>query len=241
MWIPEDQSERKHLLGLLHKYSLPMVCHQFQPNGNSINAYCRSFEYYLNLALEYEPVLVNSQSGKDYFTLDEQLKVVDLAQEFSVRNNIGIVHETHRGCMNFSPYNAMDLFRLRPLMRITADFSHWVCVTESYLENCTAIMNEAMRRTWHIHARIGHTEGPQVPDPRAKEWQEAVDICFKWWDKIIQHRLANGEDYLTITPEFGPPPYMTTLPDSGKPISDQFEINNYMKSILRNRYDAYNK
>jgi len=38
----------------------------------------------------------------------------------------------------------------------------------------------------------------------------------------------------TITPEFGPPPYMLTDPQTGKPLADQFDINCYVKDLIRN-------
>jgi sugar phosphate isomerase/epimerase len=236
-WIPEDAMEKRKFLHLLNEYKLPLVCHQLQARGASLKEFCRSFEYYLNLSMECNPVLINSHTGRDYFTRDEQLKVIDTAQEFSVKNKIRIAHETHRGRIGFSPYNAMDLFALRPDMKITADFSHWVCVTESYLENSQETLDEAIKRTEHIHARVGHTEGPQVTDPRAREWHEATRIFFAWWDKIIEHKKNSGEQVFTITPEFGPPPYMATLPSTGLPVADQFEINNYMKNELRKRYE----
>ncbi len=235
-WIPEDAIERNKFLRLLDEYKMPIVCHQLQAKGKDINEFCRSFEYYLNLSMECNPVLINSHSGRDYFTTEEQLRVIDTAQEFSVRNNVRIAHETHRGRLGFSPYNASTLFALRQDMKITADFSHWVCVTESYLENCLETIDEAIKRTEHIHARIGYPEGPQVTDPRAKEWSFATDIFLAWWDKIIEYKMNSGEQVFTITPEFGPPPYMITLPSTGKPIADQFEINNYMKEVLKSKY-----
>lgn len=235
-WVPEDAIERKEFLRLLHKYSFPIVCHEFHAKGSDIKEFCRSYEYYLNLSMECNPLLINSHSGKDYFTTDEQLKVIDTAQEFSIKKNITIAHETHRGRIGFSPYNAMDLFSLRPEMKITADFSHWVCVTESYLENCLETVDEAIKRTEHIHARIGHTESPQITDPRAKEWHYATGIFLEWWDKIIEYKIKKADEVFTITPEFGPPPYMVTLPSTGMPIADNFEINNYMKNELKKRY-----
>ena len=236
-WVPEDATERKKFLRLLSEYQMPIVCHQLQAKGTGIKEFCRSFEYYLNLSMECYPILINSHTGRDYFTTDEQLKVIDTAQEFSIKKNIRIAHETHRGRVGFSPYNAMDLFALRPDMKITADFSHWVCVTESYLENCLETVDEAIKRTEHIHARIGYTEGPQITDPRAKEWLNATGIFLAWWDKVIEYKMNNGEKVFTMTPEFGPPPYMVTLPSTGMPIANQFEINNYMKNLLKNRYE----
>ena len=85
--------------------------------------------------------------------MEEQLLVIDTAEKFSIKNNIRIAHETHRGRIGFSPGNASKLFNLRPGMKITADLSHWVCVTESYLENFQQALSEAIVRTEHVHAK----------------------------------------------------------------------------------------
>jgi sugar phosphate isomerase/epimerase len=231
--LPEETTERKKFIRLLNEYQVPVVIQQHLANGTDFKTFCRSFEYYLDLCLECNPVLINSHTGKDYFSLDEQLMLIDIAQDFAIKKNVCIVHETHRGRAGFSPYNAMELFARRPEMKITADFSHWVCVTESYLENCLDIVNEAMKRTEHIHARVGYPQGPQVPDPRAADWQQATGIFMSWWNQVIAGKRNAGAQTLTITPEFGPPPYMVTLPSTGMAIADQFEINNYMKDILR--------
>lgn len=230
-WIPESVKERKNFIQLLDEYRLPIVCHQHQAKGDNINAFCKSFEYYLNLCMECDPVLINSHSGRDYFDINEQLRIVDVAAEFSVKNNIRVVHETHRGRLGFSPYNAKELFDLRPEMKVTADLSHWVCVTESYLENCVEIVDEMITRTEHIHARVGHPQGPQVPDPRTTEWQHATNVFMNWWTRILN---MAGKEMLTVTPEFGPPPYMLTTPSTGQPVADQFELNCFIKDLIRN-------
>lgn len=231
--VPEHPTERKNFVRLLGEYKLPIICHQHQAKGNNIDEFCRSFEYYLNLCMECNPMLINSHSGKDYFSLNDQLRVIDTANEFAIKHNIRVAHETHRGRLGFSPYNAKELFDLRPDMKITADFSHWVCVTESYLENCKDILDEAISRTEHIHARIGYPEGPQVPDPRVTEWQYATNVFMDWWTRIVAHKRASGEKTFTITPEFGPPPYMVTDPSTGKPLADQFELNCFIKDLIR--------
>jgi hypothetical protein len=76
----------------------------------------------LQLSLESDPILINSHSGRDYFTLEEQLKVIETAENFSVKNNIRVAHETHRSRIGFGPVNSRYLFKLSLAMQITADF-----------------------------------------------------------------------------------------------------------------------
>lgn len=231
-WVPEQPAERKKFNQLLAQYKVPVVCHQHQAKGNNIKAFCRSFEYYLSLCLESGPLLINSHSGRDYFSIEDQLRVIDTANEFAAAHGVQVIHETHRGRLGYSPYNAGELFKLRPEMKITADLSHWVCVTESYLNHCSTIVAEAINRAAHIHARVGHTQGPQVPDPRAAEWQYATNIFLSWWLRILEAKKMQGATTFTITPEFGPPPYMFTDPLTGRPVADQFELNCFTKDLI---------
>jgi hypothetical protein len=119
---------------------------------------------------------------------------------------------------------------------ITADFSHWCNVSESLLEQQQEAVDLAISRTIHIHARVGHAESAQVSDPRAEEWNAEVEAHLKWWDHIIQHRLKSGAQLATITPEFGPAPYMPALPYTKMPVANQWDINVHMMGILKKRY-----
>ena len=84
-----------------------------------------------------------------------------------------------------------------------------------------------------IPARVGFPEGPQVPDPRVPEWKDALDKHVSWWTRVIDQRKKEGWEIFTITPEFGPYPYMTILPFSKMPIADQWEVNLFMMEYLK--------
>lgn len=94
----------------------------------------------------------------------------------------------------------------------------------------------AISRTDHIHARIGHTQAAQIPDPRAPEWEKAIDYHLKWWDKIIETHKQKGTEVFTICPEFGPYPYMPEIPFSRQPVADLWEVNLYIRDLLNKRY-----
>ncbi len=66
-----------------------------------------------------------------------------------------------------------------PELKLTLDISHWCNVHESLLQDQQDTVNKALDRTEHIHARIGHQEGPQVNDPRAPEWDEVVKLILR--------------------------------------------------------------
>ena len=238
-WIPVDPAEKKILFDYLEKHEMYMVSHQYRAEGSTFDKFRSSFIQNLYECAEAAPLLINSHTGRDYFSLPQNLELIDAASEFSAKTGIDVAHETHRGRVGYSPYMISEIFNKRPDFRITADFSHWVCVTESMLENIKEIVDEAIKRSLHIHARVGFEQGPQVADPRAPEWGYAVDKFLEWWEQIILANLNSGRAVLPITTEFGPAPYMPKMPFSGKPLADQFEVNCYMKKILNYHFGCY--
>ena len=108
---------------------------------------------------------------------------------------------------------------------------------ESLLADQQDTIDLVLPRVDHVHARIGHQEGPQVNDPRAPEWEDAVKAHFAWWDKIVELKKQKG-DTLTVLTEFGPPTYMPTLPYTQQPLADQWAINVYMMKLFRQRYQS---
>ena len=124
-------------------------------------------------------------------------------------------------------------------IKITFDVSHWCNVHESLLADQQETVNMTLERVEHIHARIGHPEGPQVNDPRAPEWENVVKAHFAWWDKVVERKKKNGER-MTFLTEFGPPDYMPTTAYTRQPLANQWEINVYMMQLLRKRYKLSN-
>ena len=163
MWLPEDPLLKKQLFGYLQKYEMCIVTHQHQASGATFDDFKLSFQKNLSLCSEPTPLLINSHTGRDYFSLEQNLTLIDIANEFSVKSGITVVHETHRGRLGYSPQITEQIFKMKKDFMITADFSHWVCVTESFLENFSQTLSEAIERTLHVHARVGYEEGPQVP------------------------------------------------------------------------------
>lgn len=236
IWIPDKKSEKKLLFDYLQQHEMYIVAHQHAAQGSTFKMFKSSFVKNLYTCAEPEPLLINSHTGRDYFTLDQNVELLDAAQEFSEKTGITVVHETHRGRFGYSPQAMEIILNMRNNIKLTADFSHWVCVTESMLENFMDTLNEAIARTRHVHARVGYEQGPQIPDPRAPEWDYALQTFLSWWDKIVDVNQKIGTEVLTFTTEFGPVPYMPILPFTGEPVADQFEINCFMKDLLNKRY-----
>ena len=181
------------------------------------------------------PLYINCHSGRDHFSFDTNKKFVEHTLQLSNDTGITICHETHRSRIMFAAHIARQYIEQYAALKLTFDVSHWCNVHESLLADQQGTLDMVLERVEHIHARIGHPESPQVNDPRAPEWDDAVKAHFGWWDKIIERKKRNGER-MTILTEFGPPNYMPTLPYTQQPLGNQWDINVHMMKVLRERY-----
>jgi len=234
MGVPADPEERAELRGLLTELGLSLVVQQWT-RGDTPEEHADSFEQQYRAAVDLGPLLVNSQSGRDIYSTAENLLVIDRGHALEAELGVPVCHEVHRGRATFCTATTLALLDARPDLRLTADFSHWCCVHESLLADQDAAVQHAIEHTYHIHARVGHAEGPQVNDPRAPEWRSAVEAHVGWWQRIVDHQRALGRETMTICPEFGPPGYMPTLPFTRQPVTSLWEVNLHMKELLKAR------
>jgi sugar phosphate isomerase/epimerase len=173
---------------------------------------------------EYEPLKIGLHSGRDSMTRDEGCALFEMALSVEAQIGIPVAHETHRGRIFYSPWDTLFYLRQFEMLKIVADYSHWVNVCERLPDDQAEALELANRRTFHIHARIGYEEGPQVPDPSAPEYAAQRAWHERQWQQIKQWRAAAGDDILTLTPEYGPPPYQHTLPHTNVPVADNWQV-----------------
>lgn len=237
IWWPASPKAQEDLFAALKKYDLNVgfLCGGNEPDASS---HLRSFQKGLDAALKntYQtPLYINCHSGKDYFSYEENKLFIDYTSRMHKETGVPIYHETHRGRMLYAAPIARQFMEKNEDLKLTLDISHWCVVHESLLADQEDTIRLAIGRAEHIHARVGHAEGPQVNDPRAPEWKEALQAHLGWWDKIIERKKQAGEK-ATILTEFGPPDYMPTLPYTRQALANQWQINVYMMKLLRERY-----
>lgn len=235
MALPLDEKERQVIVDTLQDYNLELIGQYWQSFESDLDEHAQNYEKYLRNLIAAQPIFINCQTGKDFFTFDQNKHLFELADRISAETGVKIIHETHRGKSLFAAHIAQDYLGKLPDLRICLDISHWCNVHESLLENQTEAVDLAISRADHIHSRVGHLEGPQVVDPRAPEWEHTLNTHLAWWDKIVETHRQKGTQ-LTINTEFGPAPYMTLLPYTQLPISNQWEINVFMMNLLKARY-----
>jgi sugar phosphate isomerase/epimerase len=237
IWWNFDDSVTDQVFSALKKYGLQVgfLCAGHEPRFQDNFASFTKMVHAAATNSRQRPLYINCHSGKDFFAFEDNQRFMDYTMQLAKETGIKICHETHRSRILYSAPVARQYFEKIEGLRITLDISHWCNVSESLLQDQQETVDLALERTDHVHARIGHQEGPQVNDPRAPEWEEAVKVHFAWWDRVVELKRAKGE-VLTVLTEFGPPHYMPALPYTVQPVSDQWAINVHMMNLLRKRY-----
>lgn len=234
VWYPAEPKAREELLHAFNQHNLKIgfLVGGWEPDPVK---HLEQFKNSLRGAAEEKPVYINCHSGRDFFSSHENAAFLEYSFEIAKSRGVPVYHETHRSRILYSAPVSRPIIEQFPGLRITLDASHWCNVHESLLADQKGTLAITLERTDHVHARIGHPEGPQVNDPRAPEWKDAVAAHFAWWDQIVERKKREGRR-MTFLTEFGPVDYLPALPYTRQPVADQWEINLHMLNTLRTRY-----
>ena len=236
IWVPNDQKDRDDFFDAIAKNNLEFGFLA----GNSGKTFQENFDAFqmqTERAAGLKPVFVNCHSGTDFYTPAQNDKFIEHTLKLEKSTEVPIYHETHRARILFAAHVTKEYLNRHPQLRLTLDISHWCCVAASLLANQTEAVDMALKRTDHIHSRVGFDNGPQIPEPRAPEFASAVDAHFAWWDKVVEYKSEEGKP-LTMTTEFGPPGYMWTLPYTKQPVANLWDVNVHMMRMWRERYQS---
>ncbi len=207
--------------------------HILSPQTANISDFIAEIKRYWLYLAAFEPTFINSHTGKDYFTFDQNSRILEAYEQLSQQTGIPVYHEIHRGRFSFHAPSLVPYLQRFPSLSLVGDFSHFCVVSESLLEGQEVFIEQIIPHIKHIHARVGSQQASQVSDPAAPEWQPHLHRFLDWWKQMVAYHRQRGTDTLSITPEFGPSPYMPALPFTQQPIGNQWEINLFMKDFLR--------
>lgn len=181
----------------------------------------------------------NSHSGYEGWKMSEKEDFFRQCLQIEKELDIEVLHETHRRRIFYNPWDTRDILLKFPELKVTADLSHWFVVLSNDLDGEMDIITLLAERTQLIHARVGYDNGPQVNDPRTPENQVWLEAHEKCWDMIWKSQQKRGLPYSYMEPEFGPPPYMPTLPSSNEPVANLWDICEWQTERQIKRFHAW--
>lgn len=180
-----------------------------------------------------DPLRVTVLTGSDSWPWPVQHRFWGEALALAEASGLPVSFETHRSRSLCSPWLLEPYLEAFPALRLTADISHWCAVAERLMTPELEPVRAMAARVDHIHARVGHAQGPSVGHPFAPEWTEALEAHRRCWQLFARERSEASQGPFTITPEFGPDGYLPQLPFTRQPVADLLEINGAMADWLR--------
>ena len=234
-FIDEFMSELERIRKTSHPDFIFIAQQVLSNEKETVAAYSERLTKRLNFLVGLNPNAINSHTGKDFFEFEENCNIIEKVEELGRAVGIPIWHEIHRGRFSFHLRTLLDYLNIFPNLKLIADLSHFCVVSESDLSDQQELLTRIYPNIQHIHARVGFEQSPQVNHPFAPEWNKHLDRYTTWWKEIIQFHSQNGAAHFTITPEFGPFPYMPQAPFTQQPLADQWEVNRLMKKYLQEK------
>lgn len=233
VWMPGSEEAKKTLKEGLEKHQLKVIFLHGTNKSLPFEESLKNYETGLKEILTWNPVKVNNHTGNDFWTEDQNLDFIKIADTYSKKSGIPIIHETHRCRFSYNLPAAVSMLERFPDLKYNLDISHWMVVHERLIQKDNPFLQKIMPAVQHIHARVGFAEGPQINNPAAPEWENAVKVHLDIWEEIIRN---SQDEIFTITTEFGPPPYLPTIPFTNQPIADQWEANVFIMKAIQARF-----
>jgi hypothetical protein len=244
--VPVEKEERLSFIETLAESGLSLiaeVCTATEPGlyvpiaGANVETHLKSLRRGIEVSLEANPRFINTMAGSDAWNFADKVTFHQAVVALETEYGIDISVETHRGRPLNSAWMARDILIEVPDLKLTCDFSHFVVVAERLvLDEEPEILIRCAAHAYHLQTRVGYSQGPQVPDPRAPEYAEALASHESWWDLVWKCQQQRGFQISTLTPEFGPDGYLQCEPFTGKPVADLWEINRWIAHRQRDRF-----
>lgn len=239
LYLP-DVAETDDTVRRMHNEAGVDLVAQLVTSGDTPAAHEESLRRLYARAVGCGAVRVNCHTGTDWFSFADNLRLFKVALGLEAEHELGICHETHRGRALYNAPDSLRYLRELPALKLTADFSHWQVVHETDdLAHQHEAVDAAIARAWHLHARVGSAQAPQVADARVAAHAPQLGTLLGFWRRILQARAADGAEFIAITPEFGPPAYQQVDPSTGRLLSDPWEVNLWMRDHLRSKLSAF--
>ncbi len=227
-----DRSEQTLLVAQLAAHQLEYIAMVFT-SGDDLASHIASAKQQVEAAVACGARQITLHGWRDASNFDDGCRFVEAIIALEQQYGIAIGHETHRGRLFFNPWWT-DMYLSRyPDAHICADYSHWVVVAERNLTDAEAIMERCAQHCIHLHTRVGHSQGPQVPDPSLPRYSAEVAAHEHWWQLAVTASQRAGKASFSMTPEYGPPPYQSTDLVTNAPLQPLSDIVEWQSQRLR--------
>lgn len=124
--LPVHQpAQVERIQAALNQRGLQFIAQHHETSNPDPEAHLAEYCDRLQKLAAARPLLINSQTGKDWFTFAQNQRLLAAAHRIAEHNGVRILHETHRGKFSFCAQTTAKHLESDPNLRLAADFSHW--------------------------------------------------------------------------------------------------------------------
>ena len=102
VWLPKNARVQQEVSKGLKKHQLKVIYLCGTNKSLSFKESLLAYENDLKRAIAQKPYAINSHTGSDFFSFEQNMKFLKLANDLSNKYNIPINHETHRGRFSYA-------------------------------------------------------------------------------------------------------------------------------------------
>ena len=156
MWWPTKREGQDELFTALKKHSL-QVGYLVAGHESNFTEHFASFKKMIDAAVgnsNPKPLYINCHSGKDYFSYENNKRIIDHTLELAAKTGLKICHETHRSRMMYAAPVTRNFIEKIPNLRLTLDVSHLCNLHYSLLTDHQETMTLALQLVYLLDARI---------------------------------------------------------------------------------------
>jgi hypothetical protein len=102
--LPLDVRKKEDVTTELAKQEIWFIRQHWQTVTPDFDAHYKEFEMRLRSLATAKPLSINSRTGKDYYSFEQNRELIKLAKTVSTETGVAVVHETHRGKLSFAIY-----------------------------------------------------------------------------------------------------------------------------------------
>ncbi len=201
----------------------------------NVEAHLNDLKKNLDSLSDLKPEFVTCLGGCDAWSLEQSVEFFTRAMSIAAENHLAISFETHRGRSLFSPWATAAIVKEIPEIKLTFDISHWWVVCEGLQSTEESLIASLADNAYHIHARVGYDQGPQVPDPEKGEYRTMLRSHLNTW-RVLWAGIQKTRSITSVTPEFGPDGYEYRSIDGAKSLVDLDKINQFMATVVRDEF-----
>src|SRR5690606_17160398 len=123
--LPSSERETDRIINEITKRGLKLIGQHWDTITPDFKVHRAEYEKRLQSMISARPFFITSHTGKDYYTLEQNIQLLTLARQISLSSAIPIIHETHRGKFSFAAHITQSYLEKLPWLRLTLDISHW--------------------------------------------------------------------------------------------------------------------